>query len=85
MSTVSMGGGQSSEQVLLGAFSWRDLDAVGQFAANNNNMDGMSVLSGNSGQFKVGEVEDPFVYFSAENQGGAIWLDLGLSPSDVIF
>jgi hypothetical protein len=73
-----MGGG-------LGAFSWRDLDAVGQFATNNNNMDGMSVLSGNSGGgLGFGEVEDPFAYFKAENQG-ALWLDFGLSPGELIF
>jgi hypothetical protein len=84
MSTISMGGGQGSEQVLLGNFSWRDLDAVGQFATNNNNMDGMSALCGNSGQFKIGEVEDPFVYFSTENSG-PVWLDLQVSPGDVIF
>lgn len=82
--TANMGRGQGNDQVLLGAFSWRDLDAVGQFATNNNSVDGLSVLSGNSGQFGVGEGEDPFAYLSAENQN-AMWFDLGLSPGNVIF
>ena len=84
MSTASMGGGQVGDQVSLGTFSWRDLDAVGQFATNNNNIDGLSVLSGNSGQFGIGEVEDPFAIFKAENPS-AMWLDFALTPGDLIF
>lgn len=78
MSTSVTGG----DQVLLGAFSWRDLDAVGQFATNNNSVDGMSVLSGSGGGGFGAEVEDPFAYL--ENQG-QMWFDFGLSPNNVIF
>jgi len=76
--------GSSSDQVWLGGFSWRDLDAVGQFATNNNSVDNVSLLSGSgsgSGGFAA-EAEDPFAYL--ENQGQT-WYDFGLSPSNVIF
>jgi hypothetical protein len=72
----------ANDQVLLGAFSWRDLDAVGQFATNNNSVDGMSVLSGSGGGGFGPEVEDPFAYL--ENQG-QMWFDFGVSPNNVIF
>lgn len=75
--TMSIPGG---DQVSLGAFSWRDLDAVGQYASTN--LDGMSVLSG-SGSALGTEVEDPFGGY-LENQGQT-WFDFGLSPNNVIF
>lgn len=69
------------DQVLLGAFSWRDLDAVGQFVTNNNGVDSISVLSGSVGGFGL-EAEDPFAYL--ENQG-QMWFDFGSPPNNAMF